>query len=273
MLTNATPEVLESSSVHAALEAGIARDYEIRRYYLRLEECQRLRLWMQRIWHPETFTWTKRGGPPKECSVTKMRRMELDSLGFGESFYQHMIHEEKEAKRELERLAEGHPLWPHFMHVAGIGLYLCGAFVAAGGDIRQAPRVSSFWKGMGLDVLPDGTAPRRIRGRKDVDRRIPALPHVTRVGEQIRQQIVRRPGTRLNQIYQDEKETYRRRYPERPKMWAHKHGLRIAQKILYACAWREWRLAYGLSAPDPYAFDILKHDSGRLVRFSDIYDD
>jgi len=48
-------------------------------------------------------------------------------------------------------------------------------------------------------------------------------------------------------------------------MFAHKHGLRIAQKILYSCLWEQWRRCYGLSVSEPYAYAMLKHDSGRKI--------
>lgn len=206
-------------------------------------------------------------------SETKRIRIEvLGSMGFGEAHYQRMVDGEQTAKSEMVDLVHYHPLWPHLERIKGFGGYLAGAFIAAGGDIARPGTVSSFWKGMGLDVLPDGTVPRRIRGGKDVDRRIPALPHVTRIGEQIRQQILR-SGGKLYDIYVRYKERYTAKYPGRAKMFNHKAALRVTQKILYAALWREWRLAYGLPAPQPYAFDILKHDDGGYIRITDLYDE
>ena len=248
----------------------IRLDEQILRAYLRMEEAQRQRLWMERTWHPEHFDWVKRGGPPPMTETKCIRMEELDRLGFGESHYQRMLEMENQAKSELEALVEEHHLWVHFERIPGFGKYLAGAFIAAGGDIQRAPRVSSFWKGMGLDVLPDGTVPRRIRGAKNVERKLPALPHVTRVGEQIRQQLLRTKGLG-KEIYDKEKARYREKYPDKAKMFAHKHGLRIAQKLLYACLWEKWREAYGLPAPWPYAFDILNHDDTGRITIEDFY--
>jgi len=247
-------------------------DEDILRTYFRLEEYQRQRLWMERLWHPELMKWVKRGAPPPITPTKRIRQEELAKMGFDENYYQRMLEGENACHRELKELVELHPLWPHFERMPGFSYYLCGAFIAAGGDIQRAPTGSAFWKGMGLDVLPDGTAPRRIKGKtKNVERRIPALPHVTRVGEQIRPQLVRSNpfGYRLYLVH---KKDYLTRYPEKPLMFAHKHGQRIPQKILYFCLWREARLAYGLPAPDPYAFDILKHDDGSMIRISDFYE-
>ncbi|MBI4132684.1 MAG: hypothetical protein HY473_01105 [Candidatus Sungbacteria bacterium] len=262
----------------------IRQDEEILRAYFRLEEAQRQRLWMQRIWRPETFDWKKRGGPPPMTATKFIRQEELEKLGFGDAHYKEMLRLEEEARAELLRLAKEHPLAPHFDRIRGLSMYLCGAFVAAGGDITRAPTVSAFWKGMGLDVLPHGlhtrggkevfppgSVPRRIRGSIDVERKIPALPHVTRVGEQIRMQILRCQG-RMKEFYDRFRAEVDLRHPDRAKMFNMKDALRRTQKLLYACLWQEWRVGYNLSAPQPYAFDILKHPDGGLVRISDFYE-
>ena len=200
----------------------------------------------------------------------RTRQDELAQMGFGEAHYQRMKAMEEQAYEDINLLASQHPLAGHFEHIKGLGMYLCGAFVAASGDIERAPTVSSFWKGMGLDVLPDGSVPRRVRGRKGTDRRVPCLPHVSRVGEQIRNQMLRSQG-RLYDWYILFKERYTAKYPDRPKLFNHKGALRLTQKCLYSALWREWRVAYGLPAPEPYAFDILRHN-GKLITIEDFYE-
>jgi len=247
-------------------------DEEILRAYFRYAEYQRQRLWLARLFHPEEFNWRKRGSPPPMTETKKIRAEELAKMGFDEAYYQRMLKGEKEAERELCELAEQHVLYPHFKRISGIGTALTtGKYVARGGDITRCPTVSSYWYGLGEDVLPNGTVPRRLRGRKNVERRLPALPHVTMIGEQIRQQILR-SGKKLRELYDKHKENYLVKKPGVQKMYAHKHGLRIAMKILDSCAWKVWREAYGLPAPDPYAFGILKHDNGSLIRIEDLYD-
>src|SRR5258708_2298755 len=123
---------------------------------------------------------------------------------------------------------------------------------------------------MGLDVLPDGTVPRRVRGRKDTPRRVPCLPHVSRVGEQIRQQILR-SGGRLSDFYRIFRARANEKWPDRAKMFNHKSALRLTQKLLYALLWAEWRKAYGLSAPEAYAFAILKHDDQSRITIQELY--
>ena len=242
-------------------------DEGILRCFFRLEEFQTQRLRFERMLHPENFKWDKKGAPPPMSETKKIRIEELGKIGFGEAFYQKMVEGEKAAEDELKEMAEMHTLWPYMESIRGLGLLMAGKFIAAGGDIRKAETASGFWKGMGLDIV-NGQAPRRVRGKKDTERRIPAFPHVTRVGEQIRQQLLKQ-NPFYHELYLSHKADYRARYPEKPLMFAHKHGLRIAQKVLYACLWEKWRLGYGLPAPQPYVFDILKHDDGHLIVVED----
>jgi hypothetical protein len=244
-------------------------DEDILRCFFRLEEYQTQRLRFERMLHPESFNWAKKGAPPPISDTKKIRLEELAEVGFGEDFYKRMTEGEEAAEKELKELMEMHALWPYLEPVRGFGLLLAGKFVAAGGDIQKPETVSGFWKGMGLDIV-DGVAPRRVRGRKDVERRIPALPFVTRVGEQIRQQLLKQ-NPFYQQLYYQHKEDYHVRYPDKAKMFCHKHGLRIAQKVLYAGLWKEWRESYHLPAPLPYVFEILKHDDGHIISIQDFW--
>ena len=244
-----------------------ALDEKILRTWFRMEKWQEERLRLARVLHPETFTWAKRGAPPKQSWSTLMKVEEWQSIGWNEAMYQKCVDMEAADKAELERLASGHPLGEHFDRLHGLSMYLCGAFIAAGGDIERAPTVSAFWTGMGLGMV-DGKAPRKTRGGKG---ELPAMPHVTKVGEQIRQQIVRVSGGKLRAVYDRFRAEEEERFPDKVKMFRFKSAQRKTQKMLYACLWREWRRAYGLPAPDPYAFGILKHADEHMVRIEDLY--
>lgn len=242
-------------------------DETIQRTYFRLTEYQRQRLRFERLLHPENFRWSK--GMPPMSATTKRKVEELEKIGFGEAFYQRMVAGEEKSYSELAEDVAIHPLWPHCEPIPGFGVYLCGAFIAAAGDIGMTDKCSSFWKGMGLDIV-DGKAPRRVRGAK-VERKVPALPHVTRVGDQIRK-VMLQQNPFFHELYMRHKEDYMSRYPEKAKMFAHKHGLRIAQKILYACLWKVWRERLGLPAPFPYVFAMLKHDDGGMINLEEFYE-
>jgi len=242
-------------------------DEDILRAYFRLEEYQSQRIRFERLLHPERMKWSR--DLPKMSEAKKIRIDELGRMGFGEAHLKNLIERESEARNRLMNLATHHPLYDHMEPIVGFGDYLIGAFIAAGGDISKTETVSSFWKGMGLDIV-DGKAPRKVRTKGEGVRRYPALPHVTRIGEQIRQQMLRQ-NPFYQQLYYAHKEDYRNRYPDSPKMFAHKHGLRIGQKILYSCLWRQWRLCYGLIASEPYVYAMLSHDGDRRIILGDFY--
>lgn len=242
-------------------------DEEILRAYFCLEEYQSRRVRFERLLHPEKMKWSK--DLPKMSEAKIIRIDELGRMGFGENHYKMMAEKEVEARNKLIDLAKEHLLYEYMEPIPGFGDYLVGAFIAAGGDITRTETVSSFWKGMGLDIV-DGKAPRKVRTKGEGVRRYPALPHVTRIGEQIRQQMLRQNPFYQN-LYYSHKEDYRQRYPDAPKMFAHKHGLRIGQKILYSCLWRQWRLCYGLAVSEPYVYGMLKHDNSRRIVLDDFY--
>ena len=248
-------------------------DELILREYLRLEEAQRERLRMERLLHPEKMKWVKKGSPPPMTETKSVRLQVLADMGRDEVYYQAMVQAEKDAKEAMAELVSHHPLWEHFQKLPKglFGPYLAAAYIAAVGDIDRCSTVSSFWSGMGLGMNDDGTVPRRTRGKKgDGEKTIPALPHVTRIGEQIRQQILKRGGP-LKEMYDQEKAKYMERYPDRPKMFNHKAALRNTQKILYSVLWKAHREAYGLEAPAPYAFAILNHPEGHMYTVEDFY--
>jgi len=248
-------------------------DEEILRTFFRLDEARRQRLRLERLLTPEVFNWTKRGAPPRQSWSTLIKLEELANLGLDRAALEDWREVERKAKADLEQLARDHPLATYWEPIKGLGWYLLGCFIAAAGDIERAPTVSSFWKGMGLDIV-DGKAPRNTRGRRGAaqqERPRAAMPHVTLVGEQIRSQFLR-AGGRLDAFYRRFKEEAVGKWPEGPKMRWHKHGLRVTQKLLYACLWKCYREAYGLPAPAPYAFEILQHRS-EPIRIQHFYED
>lgn len=247
-------------------------DEQIQRAYFALEEYQRQRLWLERLIHPEKFKWMKRGAPPAISDAKKRRIDELAKIGLGEARYQELIRLEALAKAELEDLARSHVLWPHFERIKGFGPYLCGAFIAAAGDISRVSTIAQFWSGMGLGMNPDGTVPRRRRTGPKEERTSPCLPFVSRIGDQIRQQINRTPGTKLRAFYEKYREHFDSKYPDRPKMFNFKAALRDTQKLFYAVLLMAWKEAYGQPLAMPYPFAILRHDLGHMLTIKDFYD-
>lgn len=244
-------------------------EQEITRCYFRMERAQSERMGAMRLWHPELVKWRKGEAPPV-TAITVIIREAMDGMGFGAGYYDRMVDEEQTQRARMCELAQEHPLWQHFELLERMGTpFFCGQFITAGGDVERAPTVAAFWRGMGLDIV-NGEAPRRVRGKKE-GRRIPCYPHVSRIGEQIRQQIVYSHGP-LRQLFDEARARHIANHPDHSKMRTYKGGARIAQKILYSCLWREWRLARRLPAPDPYAFAILRHADDHLIRIDDLYD-
>ena len=246
-------------------------DREILTTYHQLNKYRQERLRMESLLHPDTFKRTKE--LPKYTESRDIKLVAIGTIGWDENYYLRMQEGEELAKKNLGDLIEYHPLWEHFQRFPKgfFGHYLAGCFVAAGGAIERCPRVSSFWKGMGLDVLPDGSVPRRIRGKKGVERKIPALPHVTLIGEQIRAQLLRKGGY-AKELYDNFKEQYNEKRPKGHEKHAfnHRAALRNAQKCLYYVLWKVWREGYELEAPEPDNFEILVPD-GTLIRIEDFY--
>lgn len=252
------------------LNARIARDLAIQKQYLTLMEVQHQRIRMEWIHHPEMLKRTK--GIMPEPSMMKLRQRQVFSdLGLGEQEYGRLIDAERILRQDLVYMGSIHPLWNHFSRLKGFGPYLCTAFIAASGDISKPSTVTIFWKTMGLDVLPDGTVPRKIRGNKTVARKVPCYPFVSTAGELIRQQLLR-SGGKLYEHYVKVRAHYDAKYPDRPKMWNFKAALRGTQKVLYACLWEVWREEYGLPTPLPYAYAMLQHDISRKFVMADFYD-
>nr|AJG38125.1 hypothetical protein [bacterium enrichment culture clone fosmid MGS-K1] len=269
-------------------------DRQIRKAFLRYREIQHQRTRLERIHYPQIMDWEVGTQEPPQVSDTNLLKQEvLSELGYSPAYFWELVEMENDMLPEFAELAAQHPLWEHFRWISGIATTLMVVrYVARGGDVTRCPRVTNYWKGLGEDVLPDGSVPRRIRGRTKVKRRLPAMPHVTEVGELLRKAILTSNRGMLRDIYDREKPQYLEKHQyrtdkdsgeiqidpetgkpkETPALWAHKHGLRIALKILDFCAWKAWREAYGLPAPDPYAFDILNHPREHLISFGDLYD-
>ena len=285
-------------------------DRLITKAYFGHKEAQGQRIRFQSLLHPETLKGKTNAFKRSDTTFTRIEA--YADLGFGEEFYQRMIRAEKDKEDEMMALAATHPLAEHFEQLERLGprMWFCGAFIAASGDITRTPTVTAYWKGMGLDIIQvecpeckgektvgsgparrriqvpcekcmgrDGESqgyvmmvPRKVPGKKDTDRKIPALKHVTTIGELIRTQINLSKGP-LKRLYIVHRAKYDARYPDRPKTFNHRAALRIAQKVFYSCLWREWRLARGLPAPDPEAFEILGHPKEHMIHISDLYKD
>lgn len=243
-------------------------DRDITKAYFTMEEARRQRIRMTWLLDPEKYR------PGLVRTETKQIRIEaMADLGFGQAHLEAMLFAEDQAKATMSSLAEIHPLMPYFSNLERISSPMwCGLFVAASGDIERPATVAGFWKGMGLDIV-DGKAPRNTRGlrvKEGHTRRVACLPHVSTIGQQIRQQIIYCHGP-LRQLYDHYKGDYSSRWVDGSKMRHHKAAIRASQKILYACLYEEWRKARHLPFQEPYAFGILHHNGDSRIRMADLF--
>lgn len=73
---------------------------------------------------------------------------------------------EKRELRHVRNLCKEHPIFPWLIEQKGVGPTMAGVIIAEV-DIHRAETISALWKFAGLDVGPDGRAPRRTKGKKN----------------------------------------------------------------------------------------------------------
>lgn len=189
--------------------------------------------------------------PRRAPSLTKHVQLGvLATLGQGAPELEEYRSGEKEWKGKLEELAKRHPLYSDLSRVKGLGPFLIGCLIAASGDIGATKNVSGYWKSFGLDVLPDGSAPRKMRGKKRVERRLPAMPLVLKVSFLLSRQLLLAKGKAYG-LYVKERDWYGRNRPQWPPIRQHKAARRVMEKVFLSCVWERWRNHVGLPAPNP----------------------
>lgn len=175
-------------------------------------------------------------------------------------------------------LIEGHPAFPWFSRVKGVGRENIGKVVGLV-DIRKCSHVSSLWKFAGFSV-EDGVAPKLRKGGGKLEYNSKLRSMCWRLG----QSLMRAKG-KFYDYYLKEKDKYYQRYenqgvkivpatslPTRDgkryepdgvisEGHVHNQALRKTIKLFLACLWVVWREAEGLPITKPYAIDQLGHNS------------
>ena len=175
-------------------------------------------------------------------------------------------------------LIQGHPAYHWFSQIKGIGKENIGKVIAPI-DIERADTISSLWKFAGFSV-EDGAAPKRVRGGGKLSFNSQLRSMCWRLGSS----LLRAKG-KFYDYYLKEKDKYYQKYEnsgvrivpatslpkkegkryEPQDMIAaghiHNQALRKTIKLFLACLWLVWREAEGLPLTNPYAIDILKHQS------------
>lgn len=235
---------------------------EIVETFYRLEELERRRARLERLWG-KTAAERVKPGPTKAIQLQV-----LTEMGEGEVELAMVLKDREAAKGHLEDLAQQHPLWDNDLRlIKGFGANLAGKLIAASGDITRVTTVSGFWKSFGLDVLPDGTAPRKVRGRKKVERRLPAMPLVLKVSFLLTRQLMMARGKAYG-LYLKERAWYEENRPDWPAWRQHKAARRAMEKIFLSCLLERWCQLSGLPFKEPYIWGILKKDPDGHTRYT-----
>ena len=178
--------------------------------------------------------------------------------------------------RRVAKLLTGHPAYPWFSRIKGIGKENIGKVVGMI-DIEKAPHVSSLWKYAGMHVTENGTAPKREAGKK------------LEYNSQLRSMCWRLGGSLIKAkgkfylYYLQEKDKYTKRYENEgrqvvpaeklPKVKGkktesseyiseghiHNMAMRKMIKMFLSMLWVSWREAEGLEVSTPYPIEYLGH--------------
>lgn len=177
----------------------------------------------------------------------------------------------------VANLISGHPAYPWFSLVKGVGKENVGKVVATM-DIERAGTISALWRYAGFSV-ENGAAPKREKGEK-LHYNSQLRPMCWRLGSS----LLRAKG-KFYEYYANEKDKYQQKYENQGKSIVpatslpkkngkryepegtisvghlHNQALRKTIKLFLSCLWLVWREAEGLTVTAPYAIDKLGHNS------------
>jgi len=156
---------------------------------------------------------------------------------------------------QLKKMVESHPAWGWASQVKGAGLTTIGRIIGKT-DIRRVNTVSEMWSHCGLGLEADGTRQRKRAGAKiTYDAQLQS--NCVMLGESL---LYQRDS--YYEFYLGQKEIH----SNLPSRHAHNRAFRHMIKLFLSHLWQTWREAEGLPAPEPYAFAILKHPQGHLIK-------
>lgn len=164
--------------------------------------------------------------------------------------------EEEIAEGYLRKVMEQHPVWPWASRVSGVGPTSLARIVGRT-DIRRVETVSEMWAHAGWGLNPDGRIQRKRKGEV-----INYNAQLKSAYVMLGQQFVLAGDTYHGIFAHSRDETY----AHLPPGHAHNRAFREMIKLFAAHLFKMWREAEELEAPDPYAFAILRHPEGHMIR-------
>lgn len=167
--------------------------------------------------------------------------------------------EEEFHEAQLLKMVQLHPAWIWAEGVKGAGLTTVGRLIGKT-DIERLSTVSAMWAHCGVGLYPDGTRQRKRKGAQlDYDAHLQS--NCVILGESLL-----RAKDSYYDFYLDEK----KKWPGLTDSHRHNRAFRHMIKLFLSHFWEQWRINLGLPAPEPYAFDILKHPKGHLIPARDM---
>lgn len=186
---------------------------------------------------------------PKPKDDPYLRQVAVARLRAEEEFYE----------GQLKEMVKSHPAWQWAKLTKGVGLTTMGRIIAKT-DIYRVNTISEMWAHCGFGLGEDGRPQRKHAGQ------------IINYNPQLQSNCVVLGESLLRQrdSYYEYFLRQKDAHSNLPPAWRHNRAFRHMIKLFLAHFWETWRRAEGLPAPLPYAFTILKHPEGHLIRPEDM---
>lgn len=150
--------------------------------------------------------------------------------------------ERRAVERQIVKLAKDLPVWPWVEAVRGVGALGLGLIVGEAEDLSRYANPGKLWKRLGMAVMDDGKAQRRIATTEGglaagYSPRRRSLMHV--IGESL---IKQNGATGYYKVLYNERKAYElARAPEMALIHAHRRAMRYMEKRFLLHLWQAWK--------------------------------
>lgn len=145
-------------------------------------------------------------------------------------------------ERRLKKLGRDLPHWEQVKGIVGLSELGYAQIIAEAGDLTGYANPAKLWKRFGLAVMPDGRRQRRVTGAAAIEHGY--SPRRRAVMAVVGDNLIRRGKavpTVYYELYAEQKERYREKWPEASDMQVHRAAKRYIEKRLLRDLWRLWR--------------------------------
>lgn len=152
--------------------------------------------------------------------------------------------ERRAVERQIVKLAKQLPVWSWVAGVRGVGALGLGLIVGEAQDLARYANPGKLWKRLGMAVMDDGKAQRRIA---DAEKAVAAgyCPRRRSLMHVIGDSLIKQNGAvgYYKVLYNERKAYELARAPEMPKIHAHKRAMRYMEKRFLLHLWQAWKMA------------------------------